>query len=303
MESRKDFAILLGNGINYNNSADYSWKKILIEIANEKQDIGYLKDSEAISYPEFFDAIIFNKSRQKKLDIKKCISEVKKQICDKITNWNETDRHTTIVNYAKDNNIPILTTNYDITLEKALFKDNNKAKKKKKIYLPLGEYLHYRYPWHQYYSNKKIDNSLNSFAIWHIHGFIYYPQSIMIGADDYASVINHVKDYINNKKNGLYASLCNNTTWKGNNSWLNIFFHKDLYIIGLSLDSQETGLRWLLIQREKYFRDDEKRRKKTVYVHFDNKDLPAGKEFFFNSLGIEIKQLSSYAEIYKFMEQ
>ena len=54
-------------------------------------------------------------------------------------------------------------------------------------------------------------------------------------------------------------------------------------------------------QREKYFWDDEKRRKKTVYVHFDNKDLSAGKKFFFNSLGIEIKQLSSYDDIYFFM--
>lgn len=37
METNKDFAILLGNGINYINSTDYSWKKLLLEIAGGKR--------------------------------------------------------------------------------------------------------------------------------------------------------------------------------------------------------------------------------------------------------------------------
>ncbi|MBR0318673.1 MAG: SIR2 family protein [Spirochaetia bacterium] len=300
MGTSKNIALLLGNGINVYKKTGNSWKELLKKITGDKTEIDYLNNSGAISYPEFFDITVFNKAKRDNKSIQICNSEVKNQICMEVKKWEETDLHKDLVKYAESKRIPILTTNYDMTLEKALTL-KKKIKKRKLFYSPLGQYKHFRYPWHQYYSDKKIDNSLNSFAIWHIHGFIYYPQSLIIGADDYASIINHAKDYINNKKDGLYASLRNNTVWKGNNSWLNIIFHKDLYIIGLSLDSQETGLRWLLIQREKYFRDDEKRRKKTVYVHFDNKDLSAGKKFFFNSLGIEIKQLSSYDDIYFFM--
>ena len=301
MEIDKDSAILLGNGINYNGTDDCSWKRILLEIADENSNKDYLKNPEAISYPEFFDAIVLNRSKHNKDDIQKCNSEVKKQICEKIGKWEATERHTAIVNYAKAKEIPILTTNYDMTLETVLFINRkNDIKKGKNYYKPSGKYCHYRYPWNQYYSNKNdIFDCRNNFAIWHIHGFIYYYQSLIIGADDYASVIYHAKNYINNKKTGLYATI-NEADWCGKNSWLDIFFHKKLYIIGLSLDSQETGLRWLLMQREKFFRKKESKRKETIYNYSDDKELSSGKRFFFEGIGIKANKLSSYDEIYSF---
>ena len=80
-----------------------------------------------------------------------------------------------------------------------------------------------------------------------------------------------------------------------------IFFHKELYIIGLALEAQEISLRWLFMEREKYFRKFPEKRKKTIYVQVTEngtKKISETKKFFLESLGIIIRELKTYDDIY-----
>lgn len=173
----------------------------------------------------------------------------------------------------------------------------SKAKKKREKYkpqriknIPFSDI----YPWGTYYSNKEISDALNQFAIWNIHGSCYYKRSLVIGASDYSAVISKISNYLYSDKNSLLNTYIN---WIGRNSWLDIFFHKNLYIIGLSLDVQESSLRWLFIEREKYYRKNPDKRKETFYV-YKSGDMSESKKLFFNTLSITLIEMNSYDEIY-----
>ena len=149
------------------------------------------------------------------------------------------------------------------------------------------------YPWHSYYSEKEIINAIDQFGIWHMHGIGCYERSLSIGAIDYGNNISRYKSFIGNK------ARIDSQNWIGKNSWIDIFMHTDLIIIGLSLMSQETSFRWLLMEREKYFRKYEDRRRKTLFVINDEYDTYSkGKKFLFDSLRIDSQHFSNGAAIY-----
>lgn len=76
------------------------------------------------------------------------------------------------------------------------------------------------------------------------------------------------------------------------------FFNSSLCIFGLALDENETFLRWLLIERAKYFRRFPERRKKGWYV-CKSDEISEGKRFYLDYLGFEMVTLENYEEIYK----
>ncbi|MFA7493908.1 MAG: hypothetical protein WCZ43_10395, partial [Proteiniphilum sp.] len=65
------------------------------------------------------------------------------------------------------------------------------------------------------------------------------------------------------------------------------------------LEENETFLRWLLIERKKYFKKFSYREPKGWYI--DKKGSSrnnAGKEFFLNNVGIKTIKVDSYDDIY-----
>ncbi len=152
------------------------------------------------------------------------------------------------------------------------------------------------YPWHSYYSDHEIEDCKSEFGIWHIHGFCYYYRSLSIGAIDYAKNIYRLKNFITGRKNSLYSGK--ETDWTGKNSWVDIFMHCDLLIIGLALDSQESSLRWLFMEREKYYRKNPALRKKTIFVTTKYDNYGQGKRFLFESLKIEHEEFEKPEDIY-----
>lgn len=284
-------AILLGNGLNNHLEMNGSWFDLLNTISSKRVDKEYF-DGE-LSYPEFFDAISFQNGKG---TIE--YESFKKNICKNISLWRSLPGHQKLTQFARMNNIPILTTNYDFTLvdhtiAKAMnFKhvDNQHLFLPRKI--PNSSFTHY-YPWHSYYSDSEIVNARTQFAIWHIHGIACYERSLSIGAIDYGNNVSRYKNFIGNKKD------INTSNWKGINSWLDVFLHCDLIIIGLNLRSEETSLRWLLMEREKYFRSEYGQRMKTLFITNKQYDkLSDGKKFFFDSINIKYRELSSGKEIY-----
>ncbi|MEI6388968.1 MAG: hypothetical protein WCQ50_20340, partial [Spirochaetota bacterium] len=158
------------------------------------------------------------------------------------------------------------------------------------------------YPWHSYYSTQKVGQANSDFALWQIHGFWFYKRSLVIGSMDYASAIHRLREWIYETSNRKRTIGTEN--WIGAKSWVDIFLHNDLVIIGLSLGSQETSLRWLLIEREKYFRNFPERRRKTVYCINGERDeaWDAGKAFYFQSICVDCRVIKSGKELYEIWE-
>jgi hypothetical protein len=277
-------AILLGNGLNNYRNSQTGWERLLIEISENTipEDVF---DDRGISYPEIFDAICFNNGKE---SIN--YSSLKEKICKIIVDWPATEYHKTFVDFAGRNNIPVLTTNYDLILETSI--KNGKLIQPNK--LPGEAKRTDYYPWHSYYSDHEVKNVLNEFAVWHIHGFQHYKRSLVIGAIDYTNVITRLKRYVPTK------IVSANDEWIGSDSWIAIFFHCDLIIIGLSLDPQETSLRWLFMERERYFRRNEEKRKKTLYVCNRKYDkFKEGKKYFFESINIKLQWYDCPSDIYE----
>jgi hypothetical protein len=88
--------------------------------------------------------------------------------------------------------------------------------------------------------------------------------------------------------------------WKGRTTWLHIIFNKSLFIFGLGLKQNETFLRWLLIERKKYFKRFPDREKKGWYIDTKlNIKNDMGKRIFLKYAGFEIIDVESYNDIYR----
>lgn len=272
-----------------------SWKDLLISLSEDNIIDDTIFGSD-LSYPEFFDAL----SLQNKDDLNYYLT-LKNELCHEIAAWEHIEYHKSLVEFARSSQLPILTTNFDLTLIDNIIGEiyqnipDNRNRKPHKV---EGTRFTDYYPWYSYYCENSLDLEENSvvsqFAIWHIHGIVCYPRSLNISAIDYG---NHISRYKKLRLQNLRQAGGNNWQWK--NSWLEIFFKCDLLIVGLALSSQETSLRWLLMQREKLFRDNILPRKRTVYVvNREHDSLTEGKKYFFQVLNITICEKQNSQEIY-----
>lgn len=216
------------------------------------------------------------------------------RICRIMESWNFTEKHKRVADFALQYNIPILTTNYDKLLAQSVnaklhdFSD----KINRDDSFPIS------------CCYTTIDSEdINKFAIWHTNGMLDYPKSILIGLSHYTHNLEKVRSLIF-PPNKFHAEFYENIFY-GNpiidKSWINLIFSKDLYIFGLSLDTDELILRWLLLERAKLYALDPPLRKKGFYilVYNDYCKMTCGKFKFLRSVGFEIITMDSYASMYE----
>lgn len=81
---------------------------------------------------------------------------------------------------------------------------------------------------------------------------------------------------------------------------MQIIFSKPLLAIGLGIEENEIFLRWLLLERARYFKEYESCRQKGWYVYRPDpaNNTEAGKLYFLDSVGFECVAVSSFDEIY-----
>jgi hypothetical protein len=96
---------------------------------------------------------------------------------------------------------------------------------------------------------------------------------------------------------GLLFSGKNAPNWPGAGTWLDIVFTKSLFIFGLGLEENEVFLRWLLIERARYFNKFPDRRRDSWYVYTSDKEKQ-GKLFFLQGLGIKPVKANDYDDVY-----
>lgn len=283
---RNDLAFIIGNGINrYNPAPDsLSWDKLLIKLGNIIAPEKFTNCPKGISLTEFYD-IIELENVSEKLNPQAIVAQL-------IAQYKPSLHHYHIINKIKELDTPILTTNYDRTLAETF--DHKLLRTVQKGFTDF-------YPWSTYHGYKELESPCQGFGIWYINGMMKYHRSIRLGLCHYMGSVGRARAMIYQKP---YNSLYSGNEWAGSKTWLDIIFNKALFIFGLGLEENETFLRWLLIERRKYYKTKKESEKPGFYITTaantdEGKNIDSGKKFFLEKLGIKVIEVSEYKDIYE----
>lgn len=331
-KNKQDLAFIIGNGVNIyfkndihsengENANIKCWNKLLLSLWNEEGSVKKLeKIPLGISFPEFFDLVDLKRTEHKdswvKYDAetkvlcsnaddykekikkieKKRFYKMKKVVCDEMKNWEGGSKVEKFVSAIKGLETPLLTTNFDEVLSKSIQAEINYMRIPQKKKEGFTDY----YPWICYYGDQTLESPILGFGIWHINGMICYSRSITLGLCDYMGCVTRARPMIQSmnflEKENLEGKK--RSYWDGYNTWLHVVFNKSLFIFGLALEENETFLRWLLIQRAKYFAFYHKSHH-GWYVVGPKDKINGGKELFLESVGFKIIKIEDYKTIYE----
>lgn len=244
----KDCSLLVGNDIN-NIVPGREWEDMLDDIIGHF-NVGLL-DKENKPFPMLYEEI-FLKAVARRPAIKEI--EVKGYIADIVGGFLPNEIHARIRNLGIGD---ILTTNYDFTLEGVSGLGN------------VGLINETNY---SVFRKCVVDET----AYWHVHGDWQNAQSINLGYEHYCGQLQAMRNYAVSgtnyrgdrvPKKGLITRLVNGEE-PGWHSWIDLFFKKDVHILGLKLDFVEVDLWWLLTYRArlKLYKSRSEHKKKKLLI-------------------------------------
>ncbi|AFN74141.1 hypothetical protein MROS_0900 [Melioribacter roseus P3M-2] len=291
IESTSDIAFIIGNGINryFGNNA-ISWENLLLELWNENNGNTQQQTSipRGVSFTEFYDALLIKNFTKKDFT-----AELQKSVQKKMSVWVPIENGLkSILNKIKSKNAPVLTTNFDDLIPKSLHLEFRKLEEK-----GFTDF----YPWSCYYSDMQVNNPSKNFGVWYPNGMIKYHRSIKLGLSQYMGSVSRARKLIHKDVERIEFTGKNQNYWEGFKTWLHIIFNNSLFIFGLGLEESEVFIRWLLIERAKYFKKFPKRRHKGWYImkKKEKEEITEGKKFFFKSVGIDVIELNEYKNVYE----
>lgn len=283
LKNHRDLAFVVGNGINRyeNKDASHSWETLLLQLWHKLSPDAPDTIPKGITLTEFYDVIdLVNESRRSE--------SLQKEFCRLLESWKPQPHHKAFIEWARRHGNPVLTTNFESTLSNCI--NANFFQMDPETFTDF-------YPWASYYADQTIADPAEAFAIWHINGMQRYPRSIRLGLTHYMGSVERARSWIHKGNESRLFSGKNTHRWKGHKTWLHVIFNKPLVIFGLQLDPTEVFLRWLLIERAKYFRMFPQRRKRAWYVSTSKNR--SGHHLFLSSLGIEIVNAQNYHSLYE----
>ena len=295
--SRKNIALIIGNGVNLSDHPknSLSWQELVVRLAKSRKLKLTKSIVEKLSFAELGDILRIQDENPNKLP---------KDVIAAIKTFGQ--NKTAIGVFAQEQNLPVLTTNFDIRL--ALTQNSRpqpkqqtiSRKRASKVLIPNG--------WNVYRGPKSDElYARNISGLWHMHGSIDLESSIKLTSAQYASAFAKAYELI---KKGLYAnngceiencSGCVECGWAGQSTWLDVFFHRNLVILGFGFSQSETFLRPLLIERFKYLKYRYGSRIEVPHSHFvvsAEDELDEGQRFFFESFGFKIITLKQRSEVF-----
>ncbi len=320
MRQSTELAFLIGNGINRlaGASGGLSWDQLMANLiagaaANSadpqaaerrlKRLIKRGKDGQTpASLPEVFD--IIDAMRRSPSDSQRPSSPkstLQREIVQMLKGMKPGAPHKALVNWANRNNVPVLTTNYDHCLQEALVLVGCKRRCFGSD-CPKSDV----YPWDRYYASETIADPASEFAVWHIHGDRDMERSIRIGLDQYMGMVERLRGVkFAIAKEILRVSPNSRTTPPAYHEapWLRIFMGNRLWIQGLALSPAEVSLRWLLIQRFRYWRrfKPEHRFASGCYIHGPVEQigpLDYERRIFLQSVGLKVITINKRKNMY-----
>lgn len=283
-------AIVLGNGINYSfyKSTAVSWSKLVADLWNNAHP------NEPIS-ESFVNTKNISMTETAEMS-ETPFDDIRTFVAEKFSiHTQKNEKAYRFLEYFEKNNIPIITTNYDDNIVKELSLSQ--------FYTSFehGEILDPRFQWGRYYSKEEIPQKgiLKRFAVWNAHGTIDDPKSMCFSLSDYYECYQKAYEILN----GVYSPFYIKSPHQElpyEKTWINILLNKSICIIGLSLDENETFLRWLLMMRYRYMQNylGNSNRHKGWYLYTENENMSEAKKFFLKSVNIRPIKCKSYNAIF-----
>lgn len=260
--------ILFGNGLNLLNGTT-SWDKLVHGI-----------DDSSIPNTLQYEAKIMKLTSKKEDFSKNSELSLKKEIATEMSKYmsNEIYRHLASI----DNVDHYVTTNYDEVMEHTLnsigYKTINWVRRETAYSLRRRIVL---------------ANEGKEKLLWHCHGEIFAPPTIMLGLDQYCGSVGRISEYLSGKykfKDGKDDVIVPKMSERLHgdfgqiNSWVDLFFISNVYIVGFSLLYEETDIWWVLTRRMRLIKQGKKINNRIIFFG----DVKEGKEELFRSLGVEV---------------
>jgi hypothetical protein len=226
----KNPTLLVGNDIN-NISKGQSWKDLLTDIVSFCLPNGCIQLDERKPFPLLYEEIFLTAIRRQHIRE----AELKAFIAEKTLKIEPNEIHAAIRAISPAH---ILTTNYEFTLEGEIPSGNSS------LILERTFSIFRKY-------------TIDRINYWHIHGDCLNPLTINLGFEHYGGQLQQMRNYVVSgttytspqaPRQSLVQRIQQHLPVK-DDSWLDLFFTRDIHIFGLSLDFVETDLWWLLTYR------------------------------------------------------
>ncbi len=271
--------IFVGNGINRANSS-YSWSELLnnlVRLAGKEHII----NPEYKPFPLLYEEIYLRGLRFSGISE----TELKKYIANEVSKIEKNIWHQLLAQLEVDN---IITTNYDYKIEESLGIKTNSLTYKN----VMGEAPENKYRLHTY-------NDCTDKRIWHIHGEIRSPQTIVLGHEHYSNTLRRMIGYVS-------KNLLKRTKNDAIESWIDLFFNSDMYIFGFGFDYTEIDIWWLLNIRAR-LKNEKKMEVNNKIVYYspliinnqiDDKEKRRREVLFSHEVDVVTIEALSYTEFY-----
>lgn len=235
-----DHTVLLGNGLNRCKNATKSWNELLGDLSKDYK-VEVNEELQKNLYTFFYERIILSSGQKDSPDGKE--EKIKMDIAKEMKKVEPSDLYDFLIHLKVSHYI---TTNYDYCIEKMLEKKTYRKRS--------AENSEKTYSIRRGVGYEKSEGKLK--FVWHVHGEVDYPKSIMLGLDHYCGAISKMDAYMKGRysfiKNGKeikIASIISKLKGKSEYdhlSWLELFFTSNIHILGFGLDYSETDFWWIL---------------------------------------------------------
>lgn len=251
--TEKPYILLLGNGINLAFNTEIECNNLINKIAGRFNtrmcDEGYRSMSFPMRVIAASNDNVDTAMKQLAEELHQPITPEQEQLLSELRSLSCAD---------------ILTTNYTFELEQSFGMGVSLHRYRlMRTYTREITEKHKRLNLYQYYYAENCGK-----RIWHIHGDVSKPNSIIMGHYYYGKLLHEIQEYIPSFFRGYNYCLSRSLPYKGE-SWVDEFLVNDVHIVGFGLDLSEMDLWWLICCKKIHFPDS----KVFLYVPEEKKDL------------------------------
>ena len=267
---KNNSVLFVGNGIN-RAFGHQSWENLIRGIL--ESNLNNLMYEDIKDMPSNMQVIVASNNNVQE-EIKKISSCM---IKDKINN-SELDFLREILRLPVYN---IVTTNYTFEFEQALGvspsrnlyyncrrQNNENAGEFEKVHL------------YRYYQPDDCEHK-----IWHIHGDVTKPTSIILGHYYYGKLVRAIQNYITSFMSIYHKCQKIGVVYKPN-SWIDTFLVDDVYMIGFGMDLCEFDIWWLAECKRRNFPDTK------IHLYKPWKDIKDCDRILMQSYGIIVENIN-----------
>lgn len=255
----KNNVLLIGNGIN-NLTNRENWSNLLKSMTQICKVDGNVEINSHKPFPLLYEEIYLKSTN---------ITEIllKKHIAKEVQNITGNEIHNLIRKKGFNN---IITTNYEYSMQGNHPRKTNNGIKNQGV-IKESKYSIFRH------------NQINNTKVWHIHGECNVPGSITLGYEHYGGQLQQMRNYVvsgthyTKKKNQKSLSSRLKSGEIFSESWLDLFFTKNIHIVGLALDFVETDIWWLLTYRARLMKTKRNKISNKIYYYIPQKYCDASK--------------------------